>query len=90
MCARACVCVCVCVQVDSEQTNSALGLGVSINRDCSVKSAGGFLVQVSVYTVPTSIPLALNYFTRAQRCTQAHNFQSKHAQCSRCTLMPWL
>lgn len=32
--------------VDSEQTNSALGLGVSINRDCSVKSAGGFLIQV--------------------------------------------
>jgi molecular chaperone Hsp33 len=32
--------------VDSEQTNSALGLGVSLNRDCSVKSAGGFLVQI--------------------------------------------
>ncbi|KAL6759151.1 heat shock protein Hsp33 [Haematococcus lacustris] len=32
--------------VDSEQTNSALGLGVSLNRDCSVRSAGGFLVQV--------------------------------------------
>lgn len=32
--------------VESEQTNSALGLGVSINRDCSIKSAGGFLVQV--------------------------------------------
>ncbi len=34
--------------MDSEQTNSALGLGVSINRDCSVKSAGGFLVQVGL------------------------------------------
>lgn len=33
-------------QVDSEQVNSALGLGVSIDRDCSVKSAGGFLVQI--------------------------------------------
>ncbi|MEW5300095.1 MAG: hypothetical protein WDW36_003050 [Sanguina aurantia] len=32
--------------VDSEQTNSALGLGVSLSRDCSVQSAGGFLVQV--------------------------------------------
>ena len=32
--------------VDSEQTNSALGLGVSLNRDCSVRSAGGFLVQI--------------------------------------------
>mmetsp|Transcript_14448 Transcript_14448/g.31295 ORF Transcript_14448/g.31295 Transcript_14448/m.31295 type:complete len:333 (+) Transcript_14448:52-1050(+) len=32
--------------VDSEQTNSALGLGVCLNRDCSLKSAGGFLVQV--------------------------------------------
>ncbi len=32
--------------VDSEQTNSALGLGVSINRDASVKAAGGFLIQV--------------------------------------------
>jgi hypothetical protein len=34
--------------VDSEQTNSALALGVCINRDCSVKSAGGYLVQVCV------------------------------------------
>ena len=32
---------------DSEQTNSALALGVSINRDSSVRSAGGFLIQVS-------------------------------------------
>lgn len=33
-------------QVDSEQTNSALGLGVSLDRDCNVKSAGGWLVQI--------------------------------------------
>lgn len=32
--------------VDSEQTNSALGLGVSINKDASVRGAGGFLIQV--------------------------------------------
>ncbi|KAG1675967.1 hypothetical protein FOA52_014211 [Chlamydomonas sp. UWO 241] len=32
--------------VESEQTNSAIGLGVSINRDCSIQAAGGFLVQV--------------------------------------------
>ncbi|EFJ46221.1 hypothetical protein VOLCADRAFT_62890 [Volvox carteri f. nagariensis] len=32
--------------VDSEQTNSALGLGVSLDRDCRVKSAGGWLVQI--------------------------------------------
>lgn len=32
--------------VDSEQTNSALGLGVALDRDCSVKSAGGWLVQI--------------------------------------------
>jgi len=31
---------------DSEQTNSALALGVSINRDASVRAAGGYLVQV--------------------------------------------
>ncbi|CAM6094791.1 unnamed protein product [Calypogeia fissa] len=31
---------------DSEQLNVALGLGVSFNRDTSVKFAGGFLVQV--------------------------------------------
>lgn len=31
---------------DSEQTNSAIALGVSINRDTSVRAAGGFLVQV--------------------------------------------
>ena len=30
---------------DSEQTNSALALGVSINRDTSVRHAGGFFVQ---------------------------------------------
>ena len=32
--------------VDSEQTNTALGLGVSLNRDCQVTAAGGFMVQV--------------------------------------------
>ncbi|PNW70318.1 hypothetical protein CHLRE_17g715000v5 [Chlamydomonas reinhardtii] len=32
--------------VDSEQTNSALGLGVALDRDCNVKSAGGWLVQI--------------------------------------------
>ncbi|KAG2493784.1 hypothetical protein HYH03_008004 [Edaphochlamys debaryana] len=32
--------------VDSEQTNSALGLGVSLDRHCNVKSAGGWLVQI--------------------------------------------
>eukprot|EP00877_Chromochloris_zofingiensis_P014061 jgi/Chrzof1/8909/Cz03g28230.t1 len=31
---------------ESEQTNSALALGVSINKDLSVRSAGGFLVQI--------------------------------------------
>ena len=33
---------------DSEQTNSALALGVSINRDSSIRAAGGFLIQVRV------------------------------------------
>lgn len=33
---------------DSEQTNSALGLGVAINRDASIRSAGGFLIQVDL------------------------------------------
>jgi molecular chaperone Hsp33 len=32
--------------VDSEQTNTALGLGVSLDRDAQVKSAGGFLISV--------------------------------------------
>ena len=36
----------VCTQVESEQTNSALALGVALGRDCQVKAAGGFLVQV--------------------------------------------
>lgn len=31
---------------ESEQTNSALALGVSINGDCTVNCAGGYLVQV--------------------------------------------
>lgn len=31
---------------DSEQINSAVGLGVSINRDASIRAAGGFIVQV--------------------------------------------
>ena len=51
---RACVHACDCghvarcggQQVDSEQTNSALGLGVALDRDCSVKAAGGWLVQI--------------------------------------------
>eukprot|EP00891_Asterochloris_glomerata_P009132 jgi/Astpho2/9132/e_gw1.00134.7.1_t len=32
--------------VESEQTNSALGVGVSINRDASIRAAGGFLIQI--------------------------------------------
>ncbi|KAF5841293.1 Hsp33 protein-domain-containing protein [Dunaliella salina] len=32
--------------VDSEQTNTALGLGVSLNREAQVKSAGGFLISI--------------------------------------------
>lgn len=31
---------------NSEQTNSALALGVSVHRDGSVESAGGFLIEV--------------------------------------------
>eukprot|EP00884_Botryococcus_braunii_P007801 jgi/Botrbrau1/17021/Bobra.49_2s0077.1 len=31
---------------DSEQVNSALALGVSINRDASIRAAGGYLLQV--------------------------------------------
>jgi Hsp33 protein len=34
--------------VESEQTNSAIGLGVSVNRDASIRAAGGFLIQVHV------------------------------------------
>lgn len=33
-------------QAESEQTNSALALGVCIDRQLQVKSAGGYLVQV--------------------------------------------
>jgi len=36
---------------DSEQTNSALALGVSINRDTSIRSAGGFLIQVCILRI---------------------------------------
>lgn len=32
--------------VESEQQNSALALGVSINKDASIRAAGGFLIQV--------------------------------------------
>lgn len=35
------------LQAESEQTNSALALGVCIDRQLQVKSAGGYLVQVS-------------------------------------------
>ena len=34
--------------VDSEQQNSALALGVSINKDATVRAAGGYLIQVSL------------------------------------------
>lgn len=30
----------------SEQQSSAVGLGVLVNRDCSIKSGGGFIIQV--------------------------------------------
>ena len=36
---------------DSEQTNSALALGVSINRDTTIRSAGGFLIQVYIFYI---------------------------------------
>lgn len=39
----ACTPACNCC---SEQTQSALGLGVSINKDVSIRAAGGFLIQV--------------------------------------------
>ena len=31
---------------ESEQQNAAIALGVSINKDASIRAAGGFLVQV--------------------------------------------
>ena len=34
------------LQAESEQTNSALALGVCIDRELNIKSAGGYLVQV--------------------------------------------
>jgi len=34
------------LQAEGEQTNSALALGVCIDRELNVKSAGGYLVQV--------------------------------------------
>lgn len=40
------------MQAESEQTNSALALGVCIDRDLNVRSAGGYLVQVCVCERP--------------------------------------
>ena len=31
---------------ESEQQNAAIALGVSINKDASIRAAGGFLLQV--------------------------------------------
>lgn len=42
---------------DSEQTNSALALGVSINRDTSIRSAGGFLIQVRTPRMVILVPV---------------------------------
>ncbi len=43
---------------DSEQTNSALALGVSINRDTSIRSAGGFLILWIICLVSTGNALS--------------------------------
>lgn len=39
---------------DSEQVNCALALGVSINRGCSVRAAGGYLIQARALALLTS------------------------------------
>ena len=44
---------------DSEQINSAVGLGVSINRDASIRAAGGFIVQVRCQGLAHDEPLVL-------------------------------
>jgi hypothetical protein len=42
---------------ESEQQNSAIALGVSINRDASIRAAGGYLIQVPHPPSPTpSLP----------------------------------
>ncbi|EIE19291.1 heat shock protein 33, partial [Coccomyxa subellipsoidea C-169] len=42
---------------DSEQVNCALALGVSINRDCSVRAAGGYLIQVLPFASEETLEL---------------------------------
>lgn len=40
--------------VESEQQNAAIALGVSIGRDGSIRSAGGFLLQVYTWNGASS------------------------------------
>lgn len=49
---------------DSEQTQSALGLGVSLNKDGSVRHAGGFLISVLPFAEEETLEVRARRKTR--------------------------
>lgn len=59
--------------MDSEQTNSALGLGVSLDRNCEVKSAGGWLVQILPFCSEETLETLERNLTTMPSVTQMLN-----------------
>lgn len=61
---------------ESEQQNAAIALGVSINRDASIRAAGGYLIQVRVgcnLVAPWSfLEAGLRSMAQAQFSCQTH------------------
>jgi molecular chaperone Hsp33 len=55
---------------NSEQVPSAVGLGVLMNRDNTVKQAGGFIVQLMPYAEEETIQILENNILKIQSVTQ--------------------
>lgn len=59
--------------VESEQQNAALALGVSIARDGSIRAAGGFLIQVSLWNILHVFIIHTQDFSKSLKFSHTHS-----------------